>query len=79
MPAYNKGDIERRMRGAVESLKHDLQGLRTGRASASHEWIVKPFGANQCEMCSARVQQSNTRLRGASNTRVRATVCSFIS
>ena len=33
MPAYSKSDIERRMHGAVESLKHDLQGLRTGRAS----------------------------------------------
>jgi ribosome recycling factor len=33
MPAYDKADIERRMLGAVEALKHDLQGLRTGRAS----------------------------------------------
>jgi len=32
---YNKPDIDRRMSGAVESLKHDLQGLRTGRASIS--------------------------------------------
>lgn len=35
MPAYSKSDIERRMHGAVESLKSDLQGLRTGRASTS--------------------------------------------
>jgi ribosome recycling factor len=35
MPAYSKVDIERRMHGAVESLKHDLGGLRTGRASTS--------------------------------------------
>ncbi|HEV2569497.1 ribosome recycling factor [Sphingomonas sp.] len=35
MPAYSKSDIERRMHGAVESLKHDLQGLRTGRASTT--------------------------------------------
>ena len=33
MPAYDKADLERRMHGAVEALKHDLQGLRTGRAS----------------------------------------------
>ena len=33
MAAYDKADLERRMAGAVESLKHDLQGLRTGRAS----------------------------------------------
>ena len=33
MPAYDKQDIQRRMDGATESLKHDLGGLRTGRAS----------------------------------------------
>jgi ribosome recycling factor len=32
-PVFNKADLERRMAGAVESLKGDLQGLRTGRAS----------------------------------------------
>jgi ribosome recycling factor len=35
MAAYDKPDIERRMAGAVEALKHDLQGLRTGRASTT--------------------------------------------
>ena len=35
MPAYNKADLERRMAGAVDALKHDLTGLRTGRASTS--------------------------------------------
>ncbi|HEX8400695.1 MAG TPA: ribosome recycling factor [Allosphingosinicella sp.] len=35
MPAYNKADLARRMHGAVEALKHDLGGLRTGRASIS--------------------------------------------
>ncbi len=33
--SYNKADIERRMTGALDSLKHDLGGLRTGRASTS--------------------------------------------
>jgi ribosome recycling factor len=33
MPAYDKSDLERRMTGAVEALKSDLAGLRTGRAS----------------------------------------------
>src|SRR3546814_148552 len=33
MAAYDKADLERRMAGAVEALKHDLGGLRTGRAS----------------------------------------------
>ena len=35
MAAYDKADLERRMNGAVEALKHDLAGLRTGRASTT--------------------------------------------
>ncbi|VVT03401.1 ribosome recycling factor [Sphingomonas sp. EC-HK361] len=35
MPAYDKSDLERRMAGAIEALKHDLGGLRTGRASTA--------------------------------------------
>ncbi|MDF2495529.1 ribosome recycling factor [Sphingomonas sp.] len=35
MPAYNKADLERRMAGAVDALKSDLSGLRTGRASTA--------------------------------------------
>ncbi len=35
MAAYDKADLERRMNGAVEALKHDLVGLRTGRASVN--------------------------------------------
>jgi ribosome recycling factor len=35
MPKYEKADIERRMAGALESLKHDLSGLRTGRANVA--------------------------------------------
>ena len=35
MPTYDKSDIERRMSGAVESLKGDLSGLRTGRANTA--------------------------------------------
>lgn len=33
MAQYDKADLERRMAGAVESLKGDLSGLRTGRAN----------------------------------------------
>ena len=33
MAKYDKADLERRMKGAVEALKHDLSGLRTGRAN----------------------------------------------
>ena len=35
MPQYDKADVERRMAGAVEALKSDLAGLRTGRANTS--------------------------------------------
>lgn len=35
MAAYNKADLERRMNGAIDALKHDLAGLRTGRASTT--------------------------------------------
>jgi ribosome recycling factor len=32
---FDLGDIQRRMQGAIQSLKHEFGGLRTGRASAS--------------------------------------------
>lgn len=35
MAKYDKADLERRMKGAVEALKHDLSGLRTGRANTA--------------------------------------------
>jgi len=45
---YDKADLERRMHGAVEALKHDLQGLRTGRASVTllDPVTVEVYGAN---------------------------------
>ena len=33
MAKYDKADLERRMKGAVEALRSDLGGLRTGRAN----------------------------------------------
>jgi ribosome recycling factor len=35
MAKYDKADIERRMQGALDSLKSDLSGLRTGRANTA--------------------------------------------
>ena len=35
MAKYDKADLERRMQGAVEALRHDLSGLRTGRANTA--------------------------------------------
>ncbi|WP_448586904.1 ribosome recycling factor [Thermaurantiacus sp.] len=34
-PKASLADLDRRMRGAVETLRSDLQGLRTGRATVS--------------------------------------------
>ena len=44
----DKSDLQRRMHGAVDALKHDLSGLRTGRASiALLDTIhVEVYGAN---------------------------------
>ena len=44
----DKSDLQRRMHGAVEALRHDLAGLRTGRAStALVDGIqVEVYGAN---------------------------------
>ena len=48
MPAYDKDDVKRRMSGAVDALKHDLGGLRTGRASTAllDSINVDVYGAN---------------------------------
>ena len=48
MPAYDKSDIQRRMAGALEAMKHDLVGLRTGRASTSllDPVQVQVYGSN---------------------------------
>lgn len=35
MAQYDKRDLERRMQGALDSLKGDLSGLRTGRANVA--------------------------------------------
>ena len=47
MARYDKADIERRMKGAVESLKGDLGGLRTGRANTSllDPVVVEVYGS----------------------------------
>jgi len=48
MAAYDKADLERRMAGAVDSLKGDLNGLRTGRASTAllDPVTVEVYGAH---------------------------------
>ncbi|GEO01341.1 ribosome-recycling factor [Novosphingobium sediminis] len=48
MAKYDKADLERRMKGAVESLRSDLSGLRTGRANTAllDPIMVTVYGAN---------------------------------
>lgn len=48
MAKYDKADLERRMKGAVEALKHDLSGLRTGRANTAllDPVTVEVYGAH---------------------------------
>lgn len=48
MAKYDKADLERRMKGAIDSLKHDLSGLRTGRANTAllEPIMVTVYGAN---------------------------------
>ena len=48
MAQYDKADLERRMNGAVESLKGDLAGLRTGRANTAllDPVTVEVYGSN---------------------------------
>ena len=48
MAKYDKADLDRRMKGAVESLRHDLGGLRTGRANTTllDPVTVEVYGAH---------------------------------
>ncbi len=48
MTFQHKADLQRRMHGAIDSLKHDLGGLRTGRASTAllEPIQVEVYGAN---------------------------------
>ena len=48
MAKFDKADLERRMKGAVEALKGDLSGLRTGRANTAllEPVMVTVYGSN---------------------------------
>ncbi len=48
MAKFDKTDLERRMKGAVESLRGDLSGLRTGRANTAllEPVMVTVYGSN---------------------------------
>ena len=48
MAGFDKADLERRMKGALDTLKNDLGGLRTGRANTSllDPITVEVYGAH---------------------------------
>ena len=64
MPAYDKADLQRRMHGAVEALKHDLGGLRTGRASTTllEPVHVEVYGASMPLMQVATISAPEPRM-----------------
>ena len=64
MAAYDKADLERRMHGAVEALKGDLGGLRTGRASVSllDPVMVEVYGSHMPLNQVATVSAPESRL-----------------
>lgn len=64
MPQYDKADIERRMTGAVESLKSDLSGLRTGRANTA---LLDPV---MCEVYGAMMPLSQVATVSAPEPRM---------
>lgn len=47
MAKYDKSDLEKRMKASLEALKHDLSGLRTGRANTAllDNITVEVYGA----------------------------------
>ena len=65
MAKYDKADIERRMNGAVESLKSDLGGLRTGRANTSllDPVMVEVYGSMMPLNQVATVSAPETRMK----------------
>jgi ribosome recycling factor len=64
MPQYDKADIDRRMNGAVESLKSDLGGLRTGRANTA---LLDPV---MCEVYGAMMPLSQVATVSAPEPRM---------
>ena len=70
MPTYDKADLQRRMHGAVEALKHDLVGLRTGRASTAllDPIMVEVYGAQMPlnQVATVSVPEARMKARGPS-------------
>ena len=80
MASYDKADLQRRMHGAVESLKHDLGGLRTGRASTTllDPIQVEVYGAhmplNQVATVMNALALQNALEKAGVDTRVQSAI-----
>jgi ribosome recycling factor len=63
-PKAIRDDLDHRMKGAIESLKGDLGGLRTGRASTSllDPVVVEVYGANMALSQVATVTAPEPRM-----------------
>jgi len=64
MPQYDKTDVERRMKGAVDLFKSDLSGLRTGRANVTllDPVVVEVYGSHMPLSQVATVSAPEPRL-----------------
>ena len=64
MPQYDKADVERRMKGAVDSFRSDLGGLRTGRANVTllDPVVVEVYGSHMPLSQVATVSAPEPRL-----------------
>ena len=64
MPQYDKTDVGRRMKGAVDSFKSDLSGLRTGRANVTllDPVVVEVYGSHMPLSQVATVSAPEPRL-----------------
>ena len=64
MAKYDKADLQKRMLGALEALKHDLSGLRTGRANIALLDTIKVevYGSNMPLNQVATVSVPETRM-----------------
>jgi len=64
MAKYDRADLERRMKGAVESLRHDLSGLRTGRANTAllEPVMVEVYGSHMPIMQVATISAPEPRM-----------------
>ena len=72
---FDLKDLEKRMRGALDALKREFAGLRTGRASAHllDPVVVNVYGAQDAASTRWRPSRRPTRARSRCRSGTRAT------